>query len=119
MDSEKILNKFTHVLHRIDNNILAKALHYCEHFNYTCCLQFMNTFTAHKMSSLILKFILHLDENGFTKVCEHLTDHPEDITELYYGKLFIDGALSLHIAIVTKILYQLYNHSKRRDIHYV
>ncbi|XP_065901823.1 uncharacterized protein [Dysidea avara] len=103
--SEKLRKSFTQVLHVLDNNEMAKALHFCEHFDHTCCIHVMKLFNEHKMSSLILKYILLLDQKEFDNVCCHITgeNNVKDISHLYLtfksfslttnGRLYFTGGI--------------------------
>ena len=80
---------FAHVINKIDNNEVAKGLRYCGLLCNTAWESFRQVLTTYRMSCLIVKIVLSMENADFEKLCVYIESQGQakQLSDLYYGKL--------------------------------
>ena len=88
VSKEKIEGCFAHVINTIDNNEVAKGLRYCGLLCNAAWESLRQVLTTYRMSCLIIRIVLCMDNADFEKLCGYIDNHEQNkhLSELYYGK---------------------------------
>ena len=79
---------FAYIINTMDNEAMAKALRHCGLIDKNAYNNLKNILTVYRMSYLIIKIILCLDNATFEKLCNHVDSQEKvkQLNDLYYGK---------------------------------
>ena len=85
---EKAEECFAHVINTVDNNEVAKGLRYCGLLCNTAWESLRQVLTTYKMSCLIVKIVLSMENANFEKLCGYINNQEQvkQLSELYNGK---------------------------------